>query len=117
MAVVKDALPDILPILTEIINSSLLISVFPSPWKESEIVRIPKDGGDPEVALNQFTEYATRRNYLSGHQSGNKKRHSTVTLNILTSDPALEALDRKLVTSLVLSDLSKAFDNSDHMSC
>ena len=35
---------------TEIIKSSLLTSVFPSPWKESEIVRIPKDGGDPVVA-------------------------------------------------------------------
>ena len=50
MAVVKDALPPILPILTDIINSSLLTSVFPSPWKESEIVPTPKDGGDPEVA-------------------------------------------------------------------
>ena len=37
MAVAKDALPAILPFLTEIINSSLLTSVFPSPWKESEI--------------------------------------------------------------------------------
>ena len=99
MAVVKDALPAILPISTEIINSSLLTSVFPSSLKESEIVPIPKDGGDPEVAnenrpvsllpalskicervaLNKFTEYATRRNCLSGHQSGNKKRHSTDT--------------------------------------
>ena len=49
MAVVKDALPAILPILTEIINSSLLISVFPSSWKESEIALILKDGRDPEV--------------------------------------------------------------------
>ena len=136
MAVVKDGLPAILPILTEIINSSLLTSVFPSPWKESEIVPILKDGGDPEVAngnrpvsllpalskicervaLNQFTEYAIRRNCLSGHQSGNKKRHSTETLNILMSDLALEAMDRKQVTALVLLDLSKAFDSIDHMS-
>ena len=68
------------------------------------------------VALNQFTEYAIRRNYLSGHQSGNKKRHSTETLNILMSDLALEAIDRKQVTALVLLDLSKAFDSIDHMS-
>ena len=53
---------------------------------------------------------------LSGHQSGNKKRHSTETLNILTSDLALEAMDRKQVTALVLLDLSKAFDCIDHMS-
>ena len=136
MAVVKDALPAILPILTEIINSSLLTSVFPSPWKESEIVPILKDGGDPEVAnenrpvsllpalskicervaLNQFTEYAIRRNCLTGDQSGNKKQHSTETLNILMSDLALEVMDRKQVTALVLLDLSKAFDSIDHMS-
>ena len=35
---------------------------------------------------------------------------------ILTSDLALEAMDRKQVTSLVLLDLSKAFDSIDHMS-
>ena len=33
------------------------------------------------------------------------------TLNILTSDLALEAMDRKQVTALVLLDLSKAFDS------
>ena len=69
MAVVKDALPSILPILTDIINSSLLTSVFPSRWKESEIVPTPKDRPVSllpalskiceRVALNQFTEYAT----------------------------------------------------------
>ena len=44
------------------------------------------------VALNQFIEYAIRRNCLSGHQSGNKKRHSTETLNILMSDLALSLI-------------------------
>ena len=132
MALVKDAVTAILPIWTEIVNSSLLTSVFPSPWKESEVVPIPNDGGGPEianenrpvsllpalskicerVALNQFMEYGTRKNCLSDHQNGNKKRHSTETpLNILTSDLALEAMDRKEVT-----DLSKAFDSIDHMS-
>ena len=56
-----------------------------------------------------------RRNCLSGHQSGNKKQHLTETLNILMSDLALEAMDRKQVTALVLLDLSKAFDSIDHI--
>ena len=34
MAVIKDALPCILPTLTEIVNRSLMSSVFPSRWKE-----------------------------------------------------------------------------------
>ena len=57
-----------------------------------------------------------RRNCLTGDQSGNKKQHSTETLNILMSDLALEVMDRKQVTALVLLDLSKAFDSIDHMS-
>ena len=40
MAVVKDALPAIPLVLTEIINRSLLTSVFPYAWKESEVVPI-----------------------------------------------------------------------------
>ena len=38
MSVLKDALPCILPILTVIVNRSLLTSVFPSAWKKSEVV-------------------------------------------------------------------------------
>jgi len=34
----------------------------------------------------------------------------------LTLDRALEAMDPKQVTALVLLDLSKAFDRIDHMS-
>ena len=36
--------------------------------------------------------------------------------NILMSDLALEAMDRKQVTALVLLNFSKAFDSIDHMS-
>ena len=98
MKVIKDALPCILPILTEIINSSLLTSVFPSDWKEAEVIALLKDG-DHEVPnnnrpvslltalskicepviLNQLTDYLVRHKRLSKHQSGNKKFHSTET--------------------------------------
>ena len=36
MSVIKDALPLILPVLTELINRLLLTSVFPSAWKGRE---------------------------------------------------------------------------------
>ena len=51
MSVVKDALPVILPVLTDIVNSSLLTSVFPSAWKVSEVVPLLKDG-DHEIPNN-----------------------------------------------------------------
>ena len=50
MAVIKDALPCILPTLTEIVNRSLMSSVFPSRWK-SEVIPLLKEG-DPEIATN-----------------------------------------------------------------
>lgn len=46
MKVIKDALPVILPVLTELINRSLLTSVFPTSWKESEVVPLLKEGDD-----------------------------------------------------------------------
>ena len=51
MAVIKDALPCILPALTDIVNHSLLSLVFPASWKISEVVSLPKDG-DHELANN-----------------------------------------------------------------
>ena len=44
MSVVKDATPVILPVLTKLINRSLLTSVFPSAWKVSVVLPILKEG-------------------------------------------------------------------------
>ena len=55
----------------------------------------------------------TTKRRLSEHQSGNKKFHSCETLNVMITDKALEAMDAKKVTLVVLLDLSKAFDSID----
>ncbi|CAB4015037.1 Hypothetical predicted protein, partial [Paramuricea clavata] len=113
--------------LTHIINSSLLTGVFPNEWKLSEVTPLHKDGDNEvasnntlrnimskvceRVALDQFSSYLTTNHRLSPHQSGNRKAHSTETLNILVSDTMLEAIDKKNVTAVVLLDMSKAFDS------
>ena len=51
LSVIKDALPVILSVLTELVNRSLLTSVFPSAWKESVVMPILKEG-DHELANN-----------------------------------------------------------------
>ena len=133
MKVIKDVLPCILPTLTEIINSSLLTSVFPSDWKEAEVISLLKDGDHEvlnnnrpvsllttfckiceRVVLNQLTDYLVRHKRLSKHQSGNKEFHSTETLNIFITDAILENMDNKYLTALLLLDLSKAFDSIEH---
>ena len=134
MRVIKDALSCILPTLTEIVNRSFQSSVFPTCWKNSEVISLVKEG-DPEIpdsnrpisllpaaskiceriALNQLVTYLDVNKKLTSHQSGNKKLHSTETLNIFMADSILESVNRKEMTALVLLDLSKAFDSIDHL--
>ena len=133
MRIIRDCLPVILGPLTHIINSSLLTGVFPNEWKLSAITPLYKDGDNEvasnnrpislleimskvceRVALDQFSSYLTTNHRLSPHQSGNRKAHSTETLNILVSDIMLEAIDKKNVTAIVLLDMSKAFDSVSH---
>jgi hypothetical protein len=105
--------------------------VFPNEWKLSEVTPLHKDGDNEvasnnrpislfieimskfceRVALDQCSSYLTTNHRLSPHQSGNRKAHSTETLNILVSDIMLEAIDKKNVTAVVLLDMSKAFDS------
>ena len=51
---------------------------------------------------------------LSSHQGGNRKFHSTETINIAVTDYFLEAMDAKEISILILLDLSKAFDSVHH---
>ena len=127
---IKDCLPVILCPLTNIINCSFATATFPNFWKASEVIPLLKDGDHEEpsnnrplsmlavaskicekVALQQFSNYLQRNGLLSKHQSGNRKYHSTETLNIMISDFLLDAMDNKRLSALILLDLSKAFDS------
>ena len=105
----------------------------PSMWKIAEVVPLHKEW-DPEIAsnnrpisllsclskicdkvtLNQYTEHLTNHRLLTEHQSGNRKKHSTETLNIAVTDMLLEAMDNKQLSIVILLDMSKAFDSVDH---
>jgi len=129
--VLKDCLDVILGPFPDIVNCSILTSSFPAKWK-AEVIPILKDG-DHEVSANnrpislptaskvcerivldQVISYLTENKLLTSHQSGNKKSHSTETLNILLTDNILEAMNDKKITALVLLDLSKAFASINH---
>ncbi len=103
MSTVKEALPYILPVLTDLVNRSLQSSIFPSAWKISEVVPLVKEG-DHEVSsnnrpvslfpamskvcerivLNQLNSYMIKEKRLIRHQStsGNKHLHSCKTLGV-----------------------------------
>ena len=133
MPTIKDALPCILPVVTDIINCSLQTSVFPSAWKISEVTPLLKEGDHEvannnrplsllpaiskiceRVALNQLTSYMNEKKCLSKHQSGNKKLHSCETLGVFMTDKVFKAMDSKELTVIVLLDFSKVFDSIDH---
>ena len=93
--VIKDALPIILPALTEIVNCSLLTAVFPLAWNLEEIESYIncKGGGITKYqmitvlflcflwllrfvsrwhSIHQLMEYLSQKGCLTEHQSGNK---------------------------------------------
>ena len=67
-----------------------------------------------KIVCNQLTSYLERHSRLSSHQSGNRRKHSTESLNLMITDCIFDAIDEKKVTVLVQLDLSKAFDSIDH---
>jgi hypothetical protein len=66
------------------------------------------------IVLNQFSTYLAENNRLSSHQSGNRKYHPTETISIMVTDCIQEAMDKTMLTALVLLDLSKAFNSVNH---
>ena len=67
-----------------------------------------------KIVCNQLTSYLERHSRLSSNQSGNRRKHSTESLNLMVTDYIFDAIDEKKVTVLVQLDLSKAFDSIDH---
>jgi len=131
--VLKDCLPIIIGPLTDIINCSFQTSTFPEKWKTAEVIPLLKDGDHEipannrpvsllsivskiceKIVLEQFNTYLTKYQRLTPHQSGNRKHHSTETLNLYTTDIILDAMDKRNFTALILLDLSKAFDSISH---
>ena len=131
--VYKDCLSSILPSITDLINTSLSSSVFPTAWKKAEVVPIPKTD-DYELANNnrpisllpvlskvcervvhkQVDSYLIFKDRLASTQSGNKRHHSTETSIIHSNDFILNAMDNKKLTASVFLDMSKAFDSLNH---
>ena len=132
---IKDCLPYVLPTLTALANLSFASSAFPRAWKKSVVVPRHKDGDHQipnnnrpisllpvlsklteKIALNQFNDFLTQQGNLTCHQSGNRKYHSTETLSLLVTGHIFKAMDKKEITAMVLTYLSKALDSISHMS-
>lgn len=124
--------PYTVDLITDIVNSSILSSTFPEPWKLAIVCPLPKTCNPTElkdlrpisilpcmskilekVVCSQLTNYLEYNNILPDVQSGFRKGRSTATALLDVTDNVLTAQDKGMCTILVLLDFSRAFDCLD----
>jgi hypothetical protein len=130
----KDCIDEILPIITEIINLSLILGEMPADLKHAIIKPLLKKlnleliwknyrpvSNLPFISkliegaiIDQLTEHYKTNNIKDPNQSAYKKFHSTETALLKTQNELLKELGQGNVVILVLLDMSAAFDTIDH---
>lgn len=130
---IKLIFPLIGDILVDIFNCILTYSQFPSSWKRSIIIPIPKvklpsapSDFRPisilpslskvleRLMFNQMSQFFEMNSLLGEFQSGFRSKHSTSTALLKITDDIRMNTDVKKLTFLCLLDFSKAFDTVVH---
>ena len=130
----KEVLGTILPSLTHIVNKSLVQGEFYTGWKEALVKPLVKSrilgtaltNYRPvsnlqfiskiveKVTLDQFTQHCNKNSLLPNYQSAYRQYHSCETSLVKLVNDILWAMEKQLVTVVVILDLSAAFDTVDH---
>ena len=133
-SLVPDRLDVLLPVISKIINSSLVHGYFPQVWKEALVKPLLKKAGlaadfnnlrpisnlrfisklTERAVYNQTYDHLMANDLLPKLQSAYRKRYSTETALIKIYNDFLLSMNQQHVTLLVLLDLSAAFDTVDH---
>ena len=125
---VKCLLPKLLPYLVHIFNSIITTSCFPSQWKKTKIIPIPKPQNEfrpiailpylskvfESIIHEQINNFLTKNNIINKFQSGYRSGHSCVSALLNVTEDIRDKIDDNKVSFLVLLDHSKAFDTLDH---
>ena len=124
----------LLPIITNIVNSSLSLGHFPSDWKTALVdsrLKKTKEGASlsnlrpvsnlqylsklvERAVYDQTADHITQSGLYPILQSAYLLGHSTETALLKIQNDILAAMDNQRVTLLVFLDLSAAFDMIDH---
>ena len=130
----KEVLGTILPSITHIVNKSLDQGEFYTSWKEALVIPVVKKkilgtamtNYRPvsnlqfiskiveKVTLDQFTQHCNRNSLLPNYQSAYRQYHSCETSLVKLVNDILWAMEKQLVTVVVILDLSAAFDTVNH---
>ena len=133
-AKLQEILEGCLPSITHIVNSLLGQEKFCEAWKEAIVKPLvkKKELGTQnsnyrpvsnlcfiskiveKVTLEQFSHHCQDNNLVPEYQSAYRKRHSCETSLVKLVNDILWNMENQLVTSIVILDLSAAFDTVDH---
>ena len=128
MTLLPDCLDEVLPVISYLVNSSLVHGYFPMDWKEALVKPLLKKPGleaqfknlrpisnlqfisklAERSAYEQTYDHLITHNLIPELQSAYRKRYSTETALLKVQNY------RQHVTLLVLLDLSAAFDTVYH---
>ena len=119
--------------LTNIINNSIQMSIFPAQWMIGCICPIPKFRNPlqmkdyrsisilpamskvyEKVILKQLSEFIKKMMSYKNTKASYRKFHSSITLLLKLQDDIRKAMNRNEVTLSLFADYSKAFDTIDH---
>lgn len=130
---IKPILDIIIKPICSIFNRSINTSTFPSEWKLSHVLPLPKKSNPvsasdyrpisilpvlskalERLVHQQVCSYMITNKLFDPFQSGFRAGHSTTTALLKVTDDIRLAMDKRLVTILLLFDFSKAFDSVNH---
>ena len=131
---ILSCLPQCLDFVLYILNysTSLSTNIFPSTWKQSVVIPIPKNNNfsSPSsfcpisippflskllecICFNQLNDFFRKCNAVPECQSGFRGSHNTTTELLHLSNAVLHSFDSGLLISLIAFDFSK-FNTIDH---
>jgi retron-type reverse transcriptase len=128
--ILKNLPSSYLPLLSNLFNSCLSLSYFPSIWKHANIILLPKPSkpsSDPNsyrpisllsslgklferTVLARLKEAVT--DVIPDHQMGFRERHSATHQLVRLIEKVAENLSRQTSTAAVFLDVEKAFDRA-----
>ncbi|XP_050400117.2 RNA-directed DNA polymerase from mobile element jockey [Patella vulgata] len=132
---VLQLIDQLLPFFTQLINNSLTTGTFPDCFKSSIVLPLlKKDNLDKNIMKNyspvsnlpflskiiekavniRLNEHLTANSLLNVFQSAYRQYHSTETALLRVVNDLRSTADSGCIASLVLLDLSAAFDTIDH---
>ena len=126
---------EISPCLAHITNISVATNSFPSSYKHAKVVPLLKSPEKSKLACSsyrpvsllpvlsrvvekvlftQLSDYLEQFDLLHPNHHGGRKNHNTTTAIIQLHDEWLAAAEEGLMTGVMMTDLSAAFDLWDH---